>query len=286
MPLPRALALGRGLGWVFGSVVRYRRRDAVEALARGFPDKTPREIRGIVRSMYAHLGTCFVEFCRLGRRLDEYVEDLIEWDGEERVRDAMGEGKGLLVLTGHVGNWELLGAFSRRMGHPMTVIVKRIKNAAVNDFWFAERGQFGPKYVPSRNAYRPCLAALKRNEIVGFILDQNMRRSAGIFVDFFGRPACTSPGLAYLSHQSGAAVIPVFLVRQQGGRHRVYVGPAIEPPPDRTPETIRAYTQRYTRVIENAIREHPEQWIWVHRRWRTPPEGDASTSPATGEEPG
>jgi KDO2-lipid IV(A) lauroyltransferase len=103
------------------------------------------------------------------------------------------------------------------------------------------------------------------------MLDQNMTRTEGVFVDFFGRPACTTPGLAYLAAQSQAPVVPIFLLRNPDHRHTFRVLPVIDPPPDRQPDTMREYTQRYTAVLEGVIREHPDQWIWIHRRWRTQP---------------
>ncbi len=271
LSLPRALAVGRGLGWVYGSVIRYHRRDAFDALARAFPEWSPAGIRGIVRRVYANLGMNIAELARLPAASDETIRSLITIEGEEIAREALRRGKGALILSAHLGNWDLLCTFVPRLGYPLTIITKDIRNKALNEFWMAIRERFGLKFVPAHNSYRQCLHALKRNELVGFIFDQNMIADEGIFVDFFGRPACTSPGLAFMSAQSGAPVVPAFMVRQEGGRHVIRILPAIEPPPDRKPETIREFTQRYTRIVEDVVREHPDQWIWIHRRWRTQP---------------
>jgi KDO2-lipid IV(A) lauroyltransferase len=142
---------------------------------------------------------------------------------------------------------------------------------AINKFWMNARSRFGLKFVPAHNSYRQCLSALRKNEIIAFVLDQNMIDTEGIFVDFFGKKACTSPGLAYMSAQSGAAVVPVFMIRLENGRHLIKAAAPIPPPPDRKPETIHAYTQLYTKVIEDVVREYPAQWTWIHRRWRTTP---------------
>lgn len=269
---PRAaLGLGRFLGWIYGSVIRYHRRDARQALALSLPDIPAPQRADILRRMYANLGTNVVEITRLPHLSEAQLADMVDWEDEHHVHEVLAAGKGLLVLSAHMGNWDLLCTLAPRFNYPTTIITKRIKNKGVNDYWMATRGRFGLKFVPAHNSYRQCLTALRKNEIVGFILDQNMIRDEGIFVDFFGRPACTTPGLAFMSAQSGAAVVPAFMLRQPGGRHRLKVLPAIPPPPDRKPETIHAYTQRYTKVIEDMIRQYPDQWIWLHRRWRTTP---------------
>lgn len=269
MPLARALALGRWLGWVYGSVIRYHRRDAFDALARSLPEIPRDERAAIVDRMYANLGMNLVELLRLGSAPDEYLRDFLSVEGEEHVRAALAQGKGVIALTGHIGNWDLLCTLSPRFGYPLTIITKEIKPPELNEYWMETRRRFGLKFVPAHNSYRKCLSALKKNELVGFILDQNMIRTEGVFVDFFGRPACTTPGLAYMAAQSGAPVLPVFAVREADGHHRIRILPALESPPDREPETIRRFTQLYTRVIEQAVQEHPDQWIWIHRRWRT-----------------
>lgn len=271
LPLRTALAMGRALGTLLGSVIRYHRKDAIEALARSFPEKTPRERRDILNRMYKNLGTNIVEVLRFARIGDHYLRESIEWDDDQEAREVLAANKGLLVLSAHTGNWDLLCTVAPRFNYPATVITKNLRNSALNSYWMGTRARFGLKFVPAHNSYRQCLAALRNNEIVAFILDQNMINTEGIFVDFLGKPACTSPGLAYMSAQSGAAVAPMFIIRLENGKHRVKVLPTIPPPPDRKPDTIRIYTQRYTKVIENVIREHPDQWIWIHRRWRTVP---------------
>jgi Kdo2-lipid IVA lauroyltransferase/acyltransferase len=271
LPLGAALALGRGLGWVYGSVMRYHRQDAIAALTRAFPEKTQTEIRDIVRRMYANLGMNLAEVFRLGKVTDEFLRESIEIEGEERGRAALLRNKGAVILTGHLGNWDLLACIVPRLGYPLTVISKDIKNKGLNDSWMKIRQRFGVKFVPAHNSYRTCLTALRKNELIGFILDQNMINTEGIFVDFFGKPACTTPGMAYMSAQSGAPVVPVFMIRRENGRHLVKVLPMLDPPPNREPATIHEFTQRYTKIIEDVIRQYPDQWIWIHRRWKTVP---------------
>jgi len=271
LSLRAALAVGRGLGWIYGSVIRYHRRDALQALERSLPDTTVAERRGILHRMYANLGMNVVETARLPYVTEAHLRETVDWEGEQHAWDVLAAGKGMLVLSSHMGNFDILCTIAPRFNYPTTIITKRIKNKAINDYWMEARARFGLKFVPAHNSYRTCLSALRKNEIIGFILDQNMIRDEGIFVNFFGRPACTTPGLAFMSAQSGAAVLPVFMLRLPGGRHLVKTLPPIAPPPDRKPETIATYTQLYTKVIEDMIRAHPDQWIWIHRRWRTTP---------------
>lgn len=272
IPLHTALRIGRGLGWFYGTVIRHHRRDAASALRRSFPEKSDAERQAILLEMYKKLGMNAAEELRMPTVSDAYLRDNILWDDESIIRDALAKGKGLLTLTAHLGNFDLLCTIAPHFNYPTTIITKTIKNRAINAWWMEARSRFGLKFLPAHNSYRQCLSALRKNEIVAFILDQNMINTEGIFVDFFEKPACTSPGLAYMSAQSGAPVVPVFMIRLENGLHRVKILPAVAPPPDRKPETIRQFTQLYTKIIEDVIREYPDQWIWVHRRWKTVPE--------------
>lgn len=281
--LETALRLGRGIGWFIGSVFRYHRKDALDALTRAFPEKSAQEINGIVSAMYANLGMNLIESLRLAGGRKEQVEGMIAVSGKEVVDQALARGKGVLLLTAHLGNWDLLSIMSLVAKlPPLTIISKDVKNKQINDFWMGMRKEYGLKIVPAHNSYRACRAALKNNEMVGFILDQNMIDKEGVFVDFFGRPACTTPGLAFMAAQSGAPIVPVCMHRTGGGCHEIRALPVIEPPSDREPETIRAATQHYTKILEDMIREHPEQWIWIHRRWRTKPKPEGANEKSAG----
>lgn len=272
MSLPTALRLGRGLGWVYGHVIRYHRRDALEALGRSFPDWPPERRRATLDAMYRQLGMNLVEVLRLDGGGAPELFSRVRIEGEEIVRAAREGGRGVLILTAHIGNWDLLAMFTAAHGYPLTIISKTIRPAGVNDMWMRMRRAFGVSIVPAHGSYRECLRVLKRNELLGFILDQNRPKEQGIFVQFFGRPACTSPGLAYLAAQSGAPVVPAFIHREPDHSHVLRILPALPPPADRSDEAIRAATQQYTTIIEEEIRRYPDQWIWIHRRWRTQPQ--------------
>lgn len=272
LPFFAAMSVGRGFGHFFGRVVRHRRRDALDAISRAFPQLSAAEVRRLANVMYAHLGTCGAEFLWLTpARMPEFMAHRLAWDGREHFDRVLGAGRGALVLTAHAGNWELFCRITAAAGYGVTVVVKPFRDAAVTDHVNAMRKAYGYEVLPRDGSSRGILRALKANRLVGFVLDQNMTRDEGVFVEFFGRPACTSAGLAHIAALTQVPVIPAFMERLPHGRHIVHVSPPLAPPPDREPETLRAATRNYTRIIETYIRAHPEQWTWIHRRWRTKP---------------
>lgn len=273
LPMKRALALGRFLGKIYGGVIRYHRKDAEEALARSMPELSAEERVAVIDRMYGNLGLNIVELMRLAAKRDCNLDGRVEPRNLHYVDDALKRGKGVLILTAHLGNWDMLCAYTTAvLGYKLTAITKELRNKELFKFWCETREMYGMHLLPARNSYRQCREVLKRNELLGFILDQNMIRDEGVFVDFFGRPACTTHGLAIMAAQSGAPVVPVFTHRIADDRHVLEVLPPIEPPATaRDPEVIRAATQEYTKVIEEAVRRYPDQWIWIHRRWKTQP---------------
>lgn len=274
--LDRALAVGRGIGWVLGSLVRYRRAESAAAIRRCLPGLPEARIREVLDEMYAGFGQNAMEsFWLTPEALPGYLRNRVDVHGREIVESEMAKGRGALVLASHAGNWDLLCRGTRGLEFPLTIISKTVRSRSFEIFGRVIRERFGLRVLPAHGSYRACLRTLRRNEILGFALDQNMTRTEGIFVDFFGRPACTTPGLAYLSAQSGASVIPIFIERLPGGRHVIRVMTPLPPPADLKPETIHTATQAYSRLTEDWVRAHPGQWIWIHRRWRTQPVPEA-----------
>jgi KDO2-lipid IV(A) lauroyltransferase len=261
--------------------MRLRRTYVLEALARSFPEKTPDEHRAIYAAMCRHQALNLVEILRFAGGREEEIRAQIEVSGEEVVKQALERVKGVLILIAHFGNYDLMGLFaSRLLGYPVTIITKTLKNQRLNELWWELRQKAGLKTLPSHNAYRACVRALRRNELVGFMLDQNRPSSQGVFVEFFGKPASTTPGLALMSAQTGAPVVPVFMRRLPDGRHELEARSVIEPPPDRKEETLRACTAAYTKIIEDEIRRDPAQWMWLHKRWKSRPADEAESAPA------
>ncbi|MDZ8120120.1 lysophospholipid acyltransferase family protein [Pontiella agarivorans] len=271
MPLFAVRGLGAFIGFVFGNVIRHHRTDAFQALERSMPELSAGERKAIINRMYRLQGVHFVEFIWYSMKGLDRVSQVVEIEGREHADEAFSRGKGMIALTAHIGCFELMPMATAAQGYKLSTIVKKIKDEAVNEVIEKLRSHEGLTFLSSRNAYRDCLKALRRNEAVGMIIDQNMTRDQGIFVDFFGMPACTSPGLAYMAAQSQAPVVPVFIYRKPDGTFRLKVQPMLEPPADRSDEAVYAATRRYNAVIEDAVREAPEQWIWMHRRWNTKP---------------
>jgi Kdo2-lipid IVA lauroyltransferase/acyltransferase len=270
--LPRAAALrfGRFCGWIFGSLVRHHRRDALAALSRSFPELSRGEILRIADRMYANLGMSAIETLRLPYSSVAEIERIVEWKGLEHVERALEQGRGVLVLTAHLDNWELFSILAPRFFPTRCyVIAKDIKSRFGQHYVDWNRKVFGLNILPAKKSYRLCLRALKDNAVIGFVIDQNMIRREGEFVQFFGQPACTTLGLAHLAARTGAPVLPAIPVRKPGGLHEITILPPLDPPAGSEQAALIAATQRYTDVIESAIREHPDQWIWIHRRWKT-----------------
>jgi Kdo2-lipid IVA lauroyltransferase/acyltransferase len=282
LPLGWAMALARQWGWMLAQVVRLRRAYVLDTLARCFPEKTERERRAIYAEMCVHQALNLMELMRFAGGKDAELGARLEVHGEEIAQAALARGKGLLILIAHFGNYDLMGLYASKLFHyPVTIITKTLKNAKLNDLWWELRRKAGVQEVPAQKAYRPCVRALQKNELVGFMLDQNRPTPQGVFVDFFGQSASTTPGLAFMSAQTGAPVLPVFMHRTPEGRHVLEGRALIEPPPDRQPETLRAYTAAYTKIIEEEVRRYPAQWLWLHKRWKSRPEGEGAPGPGT-----
>lgn len=273
--------VARCLGGLHGGVIRHRRGYVRDTLERCFPDKPPEERRRILTGMYQCLSLNQLELLRAAGGRDEELAQRFDVSGREHVEAARAAGNGVLILTAHLGNWDLMAILaSRCLGYPLVILSKDMRNPGVNAFWMEARRNLGVRILPSKGSYRNCLRTLRANELLAFILDVNRPGRDGVFVDFFGRPASTSPGLAHLSAVTGAPVVPVYMHRLPDGRHHLEAHPAFAPPPDRSEEAILNATQRYTRSIEDAVRRYPEQWLWLHKRWKNqpPPDGAPAAS--------
>lgn len=281
LPLGWAMALARHWGWMLAQVVRLRRTYVLDALARCFPEKTDRERRDLYAEMCRHQATNLMELMRFAGGKDGELGGLLDMHGEEIVQAALSRGKGVLILIAHFGNYDLMGLYASKLfGYPLTIITKTLKNAKLNALWWEMRRKAGVTEIPAHKAYRPCVRALQQNGLVGFMLDQNRPNPQGVYVDFFGRLASTTPGLAFMSAQTGAPVVPVFMRRTPEGRHVLEVRPILEPPPDRKEETLLAFTAACTKIIEEEVRRFPAQWLWLHKRWKSRPEGEGAAAPA------
>ncbi|MBI2467823.1 MAG: lysophospholipid acyltransferase family protein [Candidatus Rokubacteria bacterium] len=272
LPLTMSRRVGAAAGELAYWVLAGRRRVAHANLALAFgPALDPRARRRLARANFRHLGVTVFECCRLffgppGRMLER-----VRMEGVEHLKAGLAEGRGVLYLGAHFGNWELLAASQQLTGFPLSVVVRPLDNPLLEALVARARERLGVRLIPKRRALRDVQTALARGECVGIMLDQNAGRR-GVFVPFFGQQASTSRSLAVLALKTGAPVVPAFIRRLADGSHQVTLEPPI--PLARTGELERDVaeaTRRFTEAIERQVRAYPEQWFWVHRRWKTRP---------------
>lgn len=272
LPLPAAAWLGRRLGDLSYVALRGRRKLTLANLRHAFPELSSADRRRLARRSWQHLGLTFVELCALlARPLDRFLQR-VSLEGVEHLDAVMAEHGRALMLTAHLGNWELLAAARRFRPYELAVIVRPLDAFGLNALAERLRRKAGVELIDKRRALKPVLTALAGGRMVGILLDQNASRREGVFVPFFGRMASTSRAMAVLAVRTGTPVLPIFARREAGGRHRVIVHPPLPRPSPNAGETgIVELTARCTAAIETAIREAPEQWLWLHSRWRTRP---------------
>lgn len=267
--------MGRRLGDLGYVLTPRRRRIALRNLARAFPDLAPAARTRLCRRSYQHFGLMLIELSvYLTRPLEDTLARL-RIDGLDHVRSAMQRHGRVLLFTAHLGNWELLPAACRLTGLPLSVVLRPLDAPWLDRLARRLREKSGVELIDKRAALRPVLRALAAGRMVGILLDQNAARREGVFVPFFGHAASTSRSVAVLALRTGTPIVPAFIRREAGGIHRVVVGPALPlPASGETAAAIESLTARCTDVIEAAIRATPDQWLWIHDRWRTRPPGD------------
>lgn len=278
LPRPLARGLGAGLGAFAFAVAGRLRRTGLRNLELAYPETPAAEREEILRGVYRSLGWQIAEFCKMRGYTAEGASKFIRYDGLERYLAARDKGKGVLVLTAHLGAWELSSFYHSLMGYPMSMVIRRLDNPRVDAFVDGIRSLHGNRALHKDDFARGLLSAMKRGETVGILMDTNMTPPQGVFVPFFGHLACTASGLARVARHSGAAVLPGYLAWHADERKYVlHFGeelPVVQT--DDADADIVANTALFTATLEHHIRKYPDQWLWVHRRWKTRPEGEAS----------
>lgn len=261
---------GGSLGRLWHALDVRHRRIALQNAGGAFPEWSAAEVRRLVRANFEHLGTTAAEFLGLESARPEELEARVRFEGVEHLEAARSLGKGAFLLTGHVGNWELAGAAMGARGYPFAAVGKRLGNPRVDRRVIELRERFGGRIIPHRRAVSQVMRGLARGELIAFLMDQRPREQEAVASVFFGRPVATNQGLALLALKTGAPVVPVFDERTGDG-HVLRFLPALEAPEEGTrEERILRYTAAFDATIEAAVRRRPEQWFWIHRRWRLP----------------
>ncbi len=276
LPRNSARLLGRGVAAVAYAAVPRLRRVGERNLQIAFPERSPAERTQLLRQEYRHLGNLLAEFCQMSGYTRERATSFVRYEGLERFLAAK-RSRGALILTGHLGAWELSSFFHSLMGYPMGMVIRRLDNPLVDALVNRIRCLHGNRVIHKDSFARGLLEAMHAREAVGILMDTNMTPPQGVFVPFFGVPACTASGLARIAQRTGAAVLPGFLLWEASERRYVlHFGEELTLEQTDDPEADAvANTALFNRVLESYIRRYPEQWLWLHRRWKTRPAGEA-----------
>lgn len=271
LPLWIAYPIGETLGRLAFIVDRRHRRVACENLQLAFGNSHgPDEIAAMARAHFRSLGQTFVDVCRLIWLSPRTLKEVVEIEGMEVLGPPRARGQGVLFVTGHFGPWEYLpAAHIHLIGEPLTVVARPLDNPYLNRLLNAVRRRWGSRVVEKREAMGVLLDVLRQGGRVGILIDQHVSRGEGVLVDFFGRPACTTSAPALLALRSGAAIIPVVIRREGRERFRFLMGKEVSiPRTGKVKEDVVDLTAGMTVALEEFIRHRPEQWLWVHRRWK------------------
>ena len=276
LPRPLARAMGAGIARMLFAVTPRLHRVAKFNLQMAFPEWTDTQREATLRGMVRSLGWMAAEFARMPRYTRENIEKIIVLDGNEHFLEGQRRGKGVLFLTAHMGVWELSSYAHALYGYPLHYMARPLDNARLDALVNRYRELSGNKPIFKNESARAMLKILRQADTVGILADQNTLPEEGVFVDFFGTPACTTTGIARVALHTGAAVVPGYAVWDESlNKYRLRFEPPLEL--IRTGDAERDIlenTQRFAKVTEEIIRKYPEQWVWVHARWKTRPEGE------------
>lgn len=280
LPLPIAFRVGELIGWLLYTCDRAHRRAGLINLALAFPEKSEAERRAILRQSMLNLGRLLAEFCHLSEVTKDNIDERVQLANPEQWRALVNTCKesGALILTGHFGNWELLAHAHACYGFPVHIIHRRLRNPLIDNLIVQERERCGNKVIRKTTAGIEVFRAIRQKAFVVAAVDQNASGRMGVFVPFFSRLASTSSGLAGLALASGVPVVPAFLVREQNSwRHRIEILPPVEPVRTGDQETdLRETTAKFTAVFQQIVEQYPDHWLWIHKRWKRRPDGEAA----------
>lgn len=280
LPRPVIGALGRGLG-LFLMAVHFRKRIVTENLKLAFgKEKSSKELTALCKEFYQCIGLTFLEIARNFSLSQQQMREEIVFSDEDRkiIQGIIDRGKGAVCVSGHFANWELLAMGMAAHGYPISLVVKKMNNPFSQVLIERQRLRTGLGIIYSGGTIEKMKTALKQGTFIGFMMDQNTTGNKGIRANFFGVPASSIRGLAGLARDTGCTILPLCSYRQKDGRHRLFLMPELsyltapelaEGSPERTLREEWLNTQQYQTAIETMVRKQPEQWMWIHRRWKT-----------------
>lgn len=271
--LPRTVTLliGGLVGRIAYRFASQQRKQACENLRLSLNLSDERQVKKKVKRCFENLGKTVVEFMQFPHLNDKKIQKYVRVEGIQHIENAISQGNGAIILTGHFGNWELLAACISANVAPLTPIVRELRSPKLNTLVSNYRDRAGYSTIDRNTGVRDALRCLQNNKLLGIVADVDTTVN-GVFVNFFGRPAYTPYSPIAFALKTGAAILPSFIIRQPDGTHRVI----IEPPmmlkrSDEKEKELVDNTQKFTNIIESYIRKYPEQWIWMHQRWKTRP---------------
>jgi KDO2-lipid IV(A) lauroyltransferase len=269
-------AIGSALGWIVWTL-RIRRGVVMSNLRLAFPEKSEEERRDIARRTFLNLGRMITDFLRVPSMSKEELERLFVYEGWEAFERARATGKGVVACTAHFGNFDLLAAAQTLRGIPVTMITREMGKSGANDLWRETRRRSGVEDLVVRRGetLKAATRALKSGRVLGYVIDQNQSRRHAIFPTFFGVPAATAATPAWLALRTGALVVFSLSIPLADGRHKLVIeGPLEVPRTGDRERDVLTFMQDLNDRLERWVRLHPEHWYWLHRRWKTRPEGE------------
>ena len=255
---------------LFYHLVAKSRLIVLHNLQRSFPEKDSKEIIKIAKGVYRHFSIVAAEFFDMPSITRDNIDRWVEVEGMEYADAALSQNKGALSIVAHFGNWELLTIAIPMLVRPMYIVYRPLDSPVIDNMVEYVRTMHGNSLIPKGGSGKKVLELLKENQIIGILSDQNVAAYEGVFVDFFERPACTGVGLAVMAMRSGSPVVPVFMARQKSGKYKLIIKPFLKAVcTDDYEADLQVNTQRFTKIVEDVVREYPDQWFWFHQRWKT-----------------
>jgi KDO2-lipid IV(A) lauroyltransferase len=270
VPLTIRKLFFKSLMMFFYHAVAKHRLIALHNLRCAFPEKTTEELIAIAKGVYRNVAITMAEFFSMPSITRKNLHEWVEVEGLEHFESGIAQGKGLLTIIAHFGNWELMPVTAPLFLKPSYIVYRPLDSPVLDNLVEHVRTINGNEMVRKGGSGKRIMELLKENHSIGILSDQNVAAREGVFVDFFGRPACTGVGLAVLALRSGAPVLPMFMARQKSGKYKFILKPLVEITKTGDYEKdLLENTQRFTKIVEEVVREYPDQWFWIHQRWKT-----------------